>query len=382
MQSQEVQLNVLVLMEKLVDRVHAMHFGSAMGFRDSYSLEAVLEGSVHMDVTNIYAVLYSLRIRHYNNLVSSGKQTWQSYVNEALSHVNTQHLLSNVVAPRPFSVGLIGDAFRACSPLPDVGGASFVVVRGVSALLLPASRFAKHAILQVASQFNFLESKTPQYTPVDQYLEDLTQGPQASLGSLAALLIRDKWFNRSDPNAAFFHGWASCYQGGYFMPYKISDERQGRLLTFIANKIHELSIFAQWGAPDVGEFSLMQVFTAAPSYQDAARCPVDGSFGEKICALLVVEQYRAVARIAAMRSVRIKARVPLHLTLVGQGAFNNPPSVMKAAFEAVYSTVRDYEVDVFIHGYNDNDVEKITNSVPADMVLGKIMPATEFFSKI
>jgi hypothetical protein len=89
MQSQEVQSNVLVLMEKLVDRMHAMHFGGAMGVRDSYSLEAVLEGSVHMDVTNIHAVLYSLRIRHYNNLVSSGKQTWQSYVNEALSLFHT-----------------------------------------------------------------------------------------------------------------------------------------------------------------------------------------------------------------------------------------------------------------------------------------------------
>ena len=53
--------------------------------------------------------------------------------------------------------------------------------------------------------------------------------------------------------------------------------------------------------------------------------------GEAICKMLVTAQYRAVAQIAAMRSVTTSESVSLHLTLVGQGAFNNPENVMKEA---------------------------------------------------
>ena len=108
--------------------------------------------------------------------------------------------------------------------------------------------------------------------------------------------------------------------------------------------------------------------------------PDPGSYGEKICTVLVEAQYRAIAQIAAMRSLRTKGeRVNLHLTLVGQGAFNNPQSVLKSALKAVYETVSYFDVDVFIHGFSDSDVKKIDKSLP---VRADIMDAATFFSKV
>jgi hypothetical protein len=69
--------------------------------------------------------------------------------------------------------------------------AIFTIVFGVDARTLSHSRYAQNALQQVASQFNFLESMSPQYTPPLEYPKDPTQGPQASLGCWEALLIRD-----------------------------------------------------------------------------------------------------------------------------------------------------------------------------------------------
>ena len=82
-----------------------------------------------------------------------------------------------------------------------------------------------------------------------------------------------------------------------------------------------------------------------------------------------------------MRSLVSGTRVSLHLTLVGQGAFNNPPSVLASALRAVYETVRYFEVDVYIHGYSNSDVEKIEHSLPTG-VQGVIRKMTKehFFS--
>ena len=163
------------------------------------------------------------------------------------------------------------------------------------------------------------------------------------------------------------------------MPYEAAGEgEQKYMLAMLQKNIGSLSVLAQWGLPDVGGFELLQVFTAAPSYQGRAS-PDTGSPGEKICNLLVSEQYAAVAKIAAMRSVVSSARVPLHLTLVGQGAFNNPPSVMKAAFDAVYCAVKAYDVDVYFHGFSAADVGKIRAALPQKLVDIELMSRDRFF---
>lgn len=43
----------------------------------------------------------------------------------------------------------------------------------------------------------------------------------------------------------------------------------------------------------------------------------------------------------------------MHLTLVGQGAFKNPPSVLEHAFSKVAAIVKGYPgIKIFIHAFN------------------------------
>jgi hypothetical protein len=378
----------LALMSRMVNLIEkGINLGSGMAFIDTHSFELMLSGVVHPNVMRIERALCSLPQRSRALLAEGDSDEWRKYVQESIELVKRRGLLDGIrKAPVLFQVKVIGDKYNQFNRNRRTIGANratFQIVQGVSALLLPSSKFARNAVLQVASQFNFLESVTYNYSSVDQYLNDHTQGPQASLGSLAALIVRDHAFKDHDPQDHYFkmittYCSRKCYVGGYFMPYVASENEQKYMLAMLQRNINSLSVLAQWGLPDVGAYELLQVFTAAPSYQGNAS-PEPESFGDQICTLLVSEQYAAVAKIAAMRSVVSSERVPLHLTLVGQGAFNNPPSVMKAAFEAVYSTVRFYDVDVYFHGYSEADVGKIRRGLPGHLNDIELMSAETFF---
>ena len=358
------------LMSKLATLVRKTHPSL-----DCYTLDRVLSGTMHPTVSRIDAALCTLPRRSEMDLKGGGKAEWRVYLEEALLKVDKRYYFKETSrfynTPKSFQIQEIGKRFGRYTA---AGSATFQIVQGVDALVLASSPLAKNGILQVASQFNFLESKTPNYTNIIDYLDDHTQGPRASLGSLAALILRDYCFENRDQNWAFFKE-SECYDGGYFMPWKLPEKEQQVLYLRLCAKISSLAILAQWGFPDVGDYHLLQIFTAAPSYQDKD-IPSPNSYGEKICTLLVEAQYRAVAQLAAMRSVVSKARVPLHLTLVGQGAFNNPPSVMKAAFLAVLATVECFDVDVYVHGYSKEDVKKIRGFMPRDV---REMSKYEFF---
>jgi hypothetical protein len=193
--------------------------------------------------------------------------------------------------------------------------------------------------------------------------------------SLAALILRDFMYRNGAPQI-FEHLTEAreVYRNGYFMPFRARDKN--RLLHELTNIVGNLSILAQWGVPQAGKPPMMQVFTAAPSYQNANPGPEAGP----ICSLLVTQQYAAIGQLAAMRSVLIGERVPLHLTLVGQGAFNNPESVMKDALRAVTETVQGYDVDLFLHGYGPADIDRIVRLTPSD-VEWKLWNSDRFFGR-
>jgi hypothetical protein len=198
------------------------------------------------------------------------------------------------------------------------------------------------------------------------------------MSSLSALIVRDMAFKSRDPNKAFFTG-TQCYEGGYFMPYKLKADEQMNILQEIHSKISQLNILAEWGIPDICDSKILHVFTAAPSYQDQPPPPIQ-SPGQKLCTLLVEAQYRTIAQIAVLRSAEIQTRVPPHLTLVGQGVFNNPPSVIKSAFQAVYDTVNGFDVDVYFHGYGDADMGKVKGNLPTALGKIPILYAATFFA--
>jgi hypothetical protein len=367
--------DVKALMSRLIELLEysPLEAGVASSRKQKRFIDDVMNGTIDSSVIRINDILRHLRRRF--DLQSGDNTVWESYITAALTAIET-HLNDRVTlkTPTPLPIDVINNTFQNLN-IDNPGTASFHIVQGVDAIVLPNSRLATNAVIQVASQFNFLESKTPKNSKLIEYIHDPTQGPRASLSSLAALYLRNFFFKHRDPNAHFFNDITQdmtknlpMYEGGYFMPYRMSLRQQSNFTTLLRNNIRNLNILAQWGFPEVGDQrnSILQVFTAAPSYQDEAT-PLEGSHAAEICTILVEAQYRAISQIAATRSFMKRTRVPLHLTLVGQGAFNNPPSVMRAALNAVYDTVSRFDVDVYIHGYSKTDVELIHRSVPTQM---------------
>ncbi|HRE30448.1 MAG TPA: protein kinase, partial [Candidatus Berkiella sp.] len=121
---------------------------------------------------------------------------------------------------------------------------------------------------------------------------------------------------------------------------------------------NKLKILPQWVLCESSGQNQLQVFTAAPSFQRRPQ-PVERSVEDKICKQLVVAQYIATAQLAVIRSRETGQTVPLHLTLVGQSAFNNNPSVMKEAMAKVAEIVKGENVAIYVHAYTPKDVALI-----------------------
>jgi len=376
---------VTILMARIFDVLERIPLigsnAQAISMAQNRSLDSIITGVVSKSVKRIDALLKTLRKKY--DLSNGETDQWRLYLKEACETFQSSIPRNSLREPLPLSIACIKLNYeqmilRRRSSSNNVT-ASFCIVKGVDALILPKSPLAHDAIVQVASQFNFLESENEYHNNIQNYINDRTQGPRASLGVLSALLLRDACFRSSDQNSAFFSG-IDCYKSGYFMPYKLSNQQQQKnILNGLRRKIDELNILAQWGIPDTGgSIPLMQVFTAAPSYQ-GNREPPQYSDGHRLCTLLVEAQYRAIAQIAVLRSMHIHKPVPLHLTLVGQGVFNNPQSVMKSAFKAVYDTVEGFNVKVYFHGFSEPDVMKIKNGFEFTGITLPIIDRDDFF---
>lgn len=307
---------------------------------------------------------------------------WEKYIASSQKAVEDEKILNTMKPLYPISLRNISNLYKQYLRLEKRGNAQFFIVQGVDAKYLPLSTiYTKHAIVQVASQFNFLESINSKYMEIIRYVKDRTQGPMASIGSLAALIERDHYFKKmTDFEIQPIFRWSkNVYEGGYFTPdgkpgyTKISKEEKQVIYNHISINLPTLNIFAQWGK--VYKNTILQVFTAAPSYQHRSEKPKIDSLDGKLCEELVTAQYEVIAKIAVMRSMVVNKRVPLHLTLVGQGAFNNPEEVMVKALNKVIEIVRDFNIDVFFHGYSEEDVMKIRRAVGNYVTI----PASFFF---
>ncbi len=102
--------------------------------------------------------------------------------------------------------------------------------------------------------------------------------------------------------------------------------------------------------------SVTQVVCAAPSFQDADDSYVLDSMDRAICKLLLIKQYFAVAKIAVIKSLSMKRKVVCHFTLLGMGAFGNPPEIVVDALTGAIAMCERHNVDVVVHawGYNDH----------------------------
>jgi nicotinic acid mononucleotide adenylyltransferase len=257
-------------------------------------------------------------------------------------------------------------------------GATFTVVRRMNARLIGThvankpefgGKDAVH-VQQIASQFNFLESPGSHYTAIQRYKEDLTQGLLASIACPRALQERDAWIR------GVFHSGqehdvpclqpvlrkfadssdSSSYSGGYLQMWGAppSDAIQR-----LEKDVGTLNIAFQYGkTKDESSDNtslILQVFQAAPSFQGAIG-PNEDDPRTYVCKVLVAREYAALGHIAIIEAARLRKRVSLHVTMVGQGVFANPKSVFADALQQLVEVVQAHPVDVFLHGWKDEEV--------------------------
>lgn len=278
-----------------------------------------------------------------------------AFMNRFASILKTQYM-GNV---QQLKVNTLGEIRKVTGSLKtnSVAFDKVKIIMGIDALHLASMDIAKNGVLQVASQFNFLESTSNAYTPISEYSNDWTQGPRASLSVPASLVIRDFQFEKSDPSVGFFVSSNANYRGGYYVPSPFVREAFNEYLE-ISQNIEDLPILVQDGFDSLSNNLVTQIFCAAPSFQNA-KAPDETSIQALICNTLMSAQYEAAARVAVHKSLVTKAEVPLHLTLVGQGAFNNNKSAIMNGISKVISIIGSHNVKVYIHVYGQNDFDKL-----------------------
>lgn len=234
----------------------------------------------------------------------------------------------------------------------------YYIIKGIDALKIQdlPSAIMKNPVIQVASQFNFLESQTPEYSEPIEYFNDYTQGPRSSLAFPMALLDRDHTFKSYVRNASKFGMLSKYYKGGYFTPESISIKDYFSC----QRSLDDMEILIQDGYT-LSSVHATQVFCAAPSFQNK-QVPQDSTLSAMLCDLYVVAQYEAIARVAVWKGI-LNGPVDLHLTLVGQGVFNNPRSTILKALLKCFQILEGTNVRAFIHVYDDRSFNNLPDPI-------------------
>ena len=316
-------------------------------------------------------------------LTTNGNTTWGPYINAVMSSITDtaagkiatfKQAFKDVIGiAKKLKATTVGDIdaeyAKIVQTVPTGSKASFTIVGPfIDGKYALKSNLARNSIVQVASQFDFLESMTPEYTEITLYPWDPTQGPGSSMASLEALILRDAAIKPTTPDGELqplgqqpiFDRFKqqNWYKNGYLTPHRVNSEPDLlKAANSITDNIGTLKILAQESNPEFGKGPCIQVFSAAPSYQGEAfqlSPPVEGSAGAQICEILVLAQYMSIAKLAVIKSIADPSkRVNLHLTAVGQGAFNNPPYLYNKFITAVWEIVKPFNVSVYMHVYGD-----------------------------
>jgi len=240
-------------------------------------------------------------------------------------------------------------------PTPnELGSLKLSVIEGVSPLSdigwLQASS-PPHALFQVASQFNCLESPGPYVVPVQDYFKDATQGPRAAIGAFPATLLR----HYSTPDQS-----APDQENLRFT--QVTNERQVDLLAtacganmarngyLTGRDIKHRESFADtlesnWRALRVGVHDQVQVVLGynwdggpvspeAPTIGQVFTSTVAGgdyharlNLGDRVFERVARKLLRAAYLGTLLASVLLKKDWVV-LTLIGGGAFQNPPALI------------------------------------------------------
>ncbi|MDR1906703.1 MAG: hypothetical protein LBQ03_00550 [Puniceicoccales bacterium] len=271
----------------------------------------------------------------------------------------------------------------ANAPLSSEGNAlnpQVYVVLGLPVESLQHCGPAEGAIVQVASQFNGLESVNSEITPLWQWVSDRTQGPGACMQALTSTALRCAAQEQerlpdailpllesatvSGGGQPILEKYPDLYQNGYLQLSQIRNQDDLEAFArYMEENAKKLRIQAQWVLCEEAWKAQLQVFCAAPSFQGININWNDGDSRikayKRISIALLRAQYEALARMA-----RLSGR-PLHLTAVGMGAFNNPPEALNEALKVVLQVLENSEVPVYLHGYALADIGRWNQALEA-----------------
>jgi hypothetical protein len=248
------------------------------------------------------------------------------------------------------------------------------VVLGLPGELLQHLDQADGAIVQIASQFNALETPNTEYF-MNCIATASAQGPSACRQALSTAILRfAAHANRQLLDAMLFllrgckvHGgqpinekYPELYLNGQLNLLVIKDENDIRdLADYIANNARKLKIPMQWGMCEESENKQLQVFCSMPTFRTMQGVTWDNP-GEyefwltnykAISIALAHAQYGTLAKIAQLSGW------PLHLTAIGMGVFNNPSEVPSESLGAVLNPLKGSPIKIYLHGYRQKDID-------------------------
>jgi hypothetical protein len=243
----------------------------------------------------------------------------------------------------------------------------------------PANR---HAMFQVASQFNLLEMAGPHVTPEDgvtRYIHDRTQGPACAIAAGAATVYRNYFVpvdgdlgqtrdrqidclrelgtalgNDEEKLWTMTNGYALCTEMGL----ATIDQR---LMAFDASEVDELRDLLRVGVHSGVQVTDVQHADLAVSQTFCSALPVAYSSITaerwKSFAVLVLEAaYEATLWAAVINARRHSSKV-VFLTQVGGGAFGNAPHWIHGAMRRALHKARGVGLDVRLLSYQRPDPE-------------------------
>ena len=334
------------------------------------------------DITNKYYGKTDRRSPHFSMLSNISSKRGYNNPTE-LEKILDKAVMDDDLPIEAFTLDEIKNVKNSYAPNPGVHPKYEIVSGGYDAINLHKTA-ADGAIVQVASQYNCLESVSTDFSPVRDWYYDKTQGPMACLQAVAATKHRESAALQGklpDAIKGLLEGctvpsskWCSfkksiritdkypfLYQNGYFQATEVgkkslSDLRE--LANYIKNNKGQLGFNSQWVKCEGTGKKQLHVFNAAPSFQYDWDLDWDNEndeyiqLYEEICKSLVAEQYRAIAQVAAIKSAASGKQVELHLCQVGQGAFYNTLKTMPEALKAVKEELEGFNVKVYLHeGY-------------------------------
>lgn len=227
------------------------------------------------------------------------------------------------------------------------------------------------SIVNLASQFNALESPSNLPTAVKYWHYDRTQGPYCALQSVAGTkhreaahlqgrltdAINDMLKNcKTKDGISITEQYPNLYKGGYLnlMEIKNLDDMKS-FCDFLENEdnLKDIKVLMQWVKCEGTEKKQLQFFTAAPSFQSCSSRIWESNseimnLRKKVCIKLVEVQYKAMAQAAAIMSAKSGKNIKLHVCMVGHGVFNNPNETVYAALKSLKEELTGTDTTVFL----------------------------------